>query len=325
MKEVVEPLPIAFDFVEGWLPQGKKAAVCFSIDDVHPGRSEDHYDGGGDLGKGALGLVERLLEKHPALRVTLFTTADWREISPAPSRVLSRIPWIKDHTFLTRILPEGARALDRHPEFVSYLKSLPRTAIAFHGLHHIHRGQQVHVEFQSESMEECALMLAKMVAVFERAGLPREMGMCPPGWNAPDNLLRAMAAAGLEFVASARDILSAPLTKARAKMSGLRGVPLFEPGLWREPRMAHIPVNFQATSTLERARAILNQGGLLSIKAHIIKNAMGFVALDGVDATYMNYLDALFTVLAREYGESLWWATMGEVSTRVREVAAQPA
>ncbi len=35
-----------------WLPEGKRAAVCFTIDDVHPATSEDHYEAGGDLEKG---------------------------------------------------------------------------------------------------------------------------------------------------------------------------------------------------------------------------------------------------------------------------------
>ena len=67
-----------------WLPDHHDAAVTFSIDDVHPGRSSDAYEAGGDLGDGALGHVAWLLERHPQLRVTLFTTPDWRELSPNP-------------------------------------------------------------------------------------------------------------------------------------------------------------------------------------------------------------------------------------------------
>ena len=78
-----------------WLPPGKRAAVCFTIDDVHPAKSSDCYEAGGDLGDGALGNLERLLDKHPALKVTLFLTADWREKSPVPTRrLMSRIPWL---------------------------------------------------------------------------------------------------------------------------------------------------------------------------------------------------------------------------------------
>src|SRR5512143_4029543 len=109
--------------VGDWLPAGKRAAVVFTIDDVHPGKSEDHYDGGGDLGKGALGHVATLLERHPYLHVTLFTTADWHEISPTPSRLLSNIPVARDHMYLSRVLPPGTRRIDRHPEFLQYLRS----------------------------------------------------------------------------------------------------------------------------------------------------------------------------------------------------------
>ena len=128
-----------------FLPPGKLAAVVFTIDDVHPGTSSEHYDGGGDLGKGALGHVQALLERHPYLHVTLFTTADWREISPTPSRVLSKIPVVRDRMYLSKILPAGTRRIDRHPEFLAYLRSLPRTEIGLHGLHHIHPGPLLHV------------------------------------------------------------------------------------------------------------------------------------------------------------------------------------
>src|SRR5205085_9128068 len=59
-----------------WLPAGKRAAVCFSVDDVHPATSRDEFDAGGDLGRGALGRLERLLERNPSVRVTLFVTPD---------------------------------------------------------------------------------------------------------------------------------------------------------------------------------------------------------------------------------------------------------
>jgi len=48
-----------------WLPAGKRAAVCFNVDDVHPATSQDEFDAGGDLGRGALGRVERLLDRQP--------------------------------------------------------------------------------------------------------------------------------------------------------------------------------------------------------------------------------------------------------------------
>ena len=72
--------------VQNWLPEGKKAAICFTIDDLHPANVSEHgYDAGGDLNNGVFGKVNWLLERHPKLKVTLFTTADWRELSPFPT------------------------------------------------------------------------------------------------------------------------------------------------------------------------------------------------------------------------------------------------
>lgn len=304
--------------VRDWLPPGKRAAVCFTIDDVHPGRSSQHYDAGGDLEKGALGHVQALLEKHSQLHVTLFTTADWREISPTPSPWLSKIPIVRDRLFLSRVLAEGTRQIDRHPEFVAYLKALPRTEIGFHGLHHIHPGRLLHVEFQDEPVDVQRRKLDRMLEIFDASKLAYVRGMCPPGWNAPATLLTAMDHAGFEFVASARDIKTAITPDAKTAMSGLRGASLIFPSSIEGTRLLHFTSNFQATSTWDRAKAIIDAGGLLAVKAHIIKDAMGHIALDGMDALYRNYLDLLFEKLAREYGDALWWTTMGQVSQSVR-------
>src|SRR2546421_2794939 len=88
-------MPVSMTLTEcrGWLPAGKRAAVCFRVDDVHPATSEDEFDAGGDLGRGALGHVERLLHRHPRPRGTLFVTPDWRLGRPLPTpQGLSPIP-----------------------------------------------------------------------------------------------------------------------------------------------------------------------------------------------------------------------------------------
>lgn len=307
-----------------WLPPGKTAAVCFSIDDVHPARSSDHYEAGGDLGGGALRHLQWLLERHPRLRTTLFVTPDWREISPVPTRrTLAKIPYLRDRLYLAPILPKGRMRLDRHPEFVRFLSRLPRTEIAPHGLHHVHRGPRVPIEFQEQTTAECRRMLLESLAIFEAAGLDFVRGMTPPGFNAPPRLLEAMAELGFTFVGSARDIVSPVSREATTAMTGLRGQPLIYPSLVQDGKLVHVPVNFQATSPAERAWEALDNNGLLSIKAHVVKNAMGHIALDGLDESYRSYLDTLFEQMERRYGDALWWTTMGEIARRM--LAAPPS
>jgi len=104
----------------GWLPSGKKAAVCFSIDDVHPAGSADAFDAGGDLGRGALGRVERLLERHPQLRLTLFVTPDWRRMDLVRTRRwLTRVPLLRERIHWAPLASRGRFRIDRFPDFVT--------------------------------------------------------------------------------------------------------------------------------------------------------------------------------------------------------------
>lgn len=297
------------------LPPGKQAALCFSIDDIHPGKSTDAYEAGGDLGDGALGQLEWLLARHPKLRVTLFVTADWREISPRPTRkLLASIPYVRDRVYLAKRLPKGTMRLDRHPGFVRYLKSLDRAEIGFHGLYHCQKGPRIPVEFQTGSYAETRVALERMMGVFRQAGLDFVRGLCPPGWNAPPALMAALADLGIKFIASARDGITPVSPGAKTCNSGMRGVSLVYPEMVHGGALVHLPANSQANCPIDRARAILDCGGLLSIKAHIVKTAFGHTSCDGLDDTYIHYLDVLLTKLDELYGDVVWWTSMSEIA-----------
>jgi predicted deacetylase len=306
------------NFPLNWLPAGKRAAVCLSIDDLHPGTSADAYEAGGDLERGALRHILWLLERHSQLRVTLFVTADWREISPVPTRkLLARAPILRERIFLAKVLPKGAMRLDRHREFVEFLKQIPRSEIGLHGFHHVHRGLHLPLEFQKQNAARCEEILREALEIFEAASLPHMGGLQPPGWDLPDALAEALLAVGLRFVTSARDIITPIASDAVTNQSGRRGVSLIYPEFVCNDRLLHFTNNFQATSDYQRAKEIIEHGGLLAIKAHVVKNAMGHIALDGLDELYRNYLDLLFTKLEDDFGDSLCWTSMGEISARV--------
>jgi hypothetical protein len=305
-----------------WLPDGKSAAVCFSVDDVHPGRSTDLYEAGGDLGAGALGHIERLLERHPWLHVTLFVTPDWRPKELVARGWRTRVPLLARHVYHVDLHEPGRLRLDRHPELVRYLNGLPRTECAPHGLHHVHRGPRLAVEFQRESRGTCGRRVNEALEIFAAAGLRHARGFAPPGWNLPDALIEALADLDFAYVASARDLTTAIGTEARTAMSGLHGVPLTRPQALPGTRLQHIPVNFQATSPPERAHQIIASGGLVSIKAHAFKHGGGHTMADGIDVEYCDYLDNLFFELESRYGDSLWWTSMSEIAASNRAADA---
>lgn len=302
-----------------WKPPGKKAAICFTIDDIHPAKSTDYYEAGGDLNKGGLGLVNWLLERHPQLKVTLFTTANWREISPVPTRkALAAIPGIRDKFFLAKRWKKDVMNLENHPEFVQFLNDMERAEIGYHGLYHVHKGLKIPVEFQDQTEEEFGVIIKEMKRIFKNSGLQYVNGICPPGWNAPEALLNQLIKYNFDFVASARDIFTKVSCDAKTNMSGIKGVPLIYPTQIKKNQIVHIPTNFQANSKIERAKTIIDNDGLLSIKAHIVKSVFGYIAIDGVDELYMNYLDVLLTNLENQYGDDLWWTSMGEISQYIK-------
>lgn len=296
--------------------RGKKAAVCFTVDDISPLKSTDIYEGGGDMLGGALGRVKWLLDRHPQLRATLFTTANWSETVSQPTRrLLAKIPWLRDRLFLASRLEKDSMRLTRHPDFVKFLNEAECFEVALHGLYHCHRGRNIYVEFQNETREEFDAIIREMLSIFNEAGLKYANGICPPGWNAPDPLLDALIDNGIGFVASSRDIFTPVSAGALGEMSGIRGLPLFFPSFIKGGRLVHFPTNFQATSRAERALETVEMGGLLSIKAHIINDSM----LDSAKDVYMNYLDLLLSKIEDKYGDNIAWTTVGEMGRVLKE------
>jgi predicted deacetylase len=320
----------------GWLPSGRRAALCFCIDDVHPAGSADAFDAGGDLGSGALGRVERLLERHPKLRLTLFVTPDWRRMDLVRTRKwLTRVPLLRERIHWAPLAPRGRFRIDRFPDFVGYLNALPRTDCAIHGLHHAHPGPRLAMEFQEQSRSKCRALVQEARRIFVSAGLRHVPGFAAPAWNTPPALCAALTDADFRFVASARDLDTPVSERARTAGNGLRGASLIQPtwvecGSTPEPadartpvrRLVHFATNFQATSTLERARAIIEAGGLLLIKAHVFKTGGGITMLDGLDDDYCAYLERLWRELDQHYGDALWWTSLQEVADRCRAMAS---
>jgi len=293
---------------------GFGGAVVFGVDDVFPGTRGRPFEAGGAFEKGGLGRLLWLLNRHPKLHLTLFTTPDWRETTPVPRSVLQHVPWVRDRVYLAPILPKGTMDLRRHPEFVKFLNAMPRTEVALHGLHHIHRGKRISVEFQEQDMATCTAMMQESIRIFDESGLKWSRGLQPPGWNLPPSLHRACADVGLRWVASGRDLRS-PVTPdaTTAEGFGLEGASLIYPE--RTPEgLIHFSTNFQATTAPERAFEILDAGGILSVKAHITQFVPGHMHSDGVNRLYMNYLDRLFLDIEERYGDAVDWTTMGRIA-----------
>jgi hypothetical protein len=97
-------------------------------------------------------------------------------------------------------------------------------------------------------------------------------------------------------------------------MSGLKDTSILYPEFLNEKSIVHFPINFQANSKIERAMAIIENEGLLSIKAHIVPQIANYVAIDGVTDLYMSFLDLLLNEIKSRYGQDIWFTSMGEMT-----------
>jgi hypothetical protein len=129
-----------------------------------------------------------------------------------------------------------------------------------------------------------------------------------------------MRDAGLTFVASARDLDTAIFPDARASGSGLTGVSLLRPQRI-DPGLIHFPTNFQATSSIGRALSIIESGGLLSIKAHLLAGSGSYRALDGLTPQYRDHLDRVLCTVEDRAGDDVWWTSMGEIAAFTAKTA----
>ena len=297
----------------GVWPHAKSSAVTFSIDDVHPGTRHDYYEAGGDLENGVLGRLVQLLNRIPELKATLFVTPDWREICPYPTRRVAKIPLVRRYVYQTGIRPRGEMALDRHAAFSKYLQGLNHVEIAMHGLHHVRRGPHVPVEYEAKGLWRSLRSIERGLEIFGQAEFEPIRGFGPPAWCAPDALLAALERSGFRYFSASRDLESGVNLNALNAGSGRSDVCAFRPSRVTGHQLLHIPVNFQATSSFDRAYKILEQGGLLSIKAHAIEDAFGHIALDALNTNYVERLSDLFSRLQKRFGDSIWFATFGEI------------
>jgi hypothetical protein len=207
--------------------------------------------------------------------------------------------------------------VDRHPSFVDYLNSMTRVHVAIHGLHHVHRGRGVPMEIQGQDVPACRALLAEARSIFESARLAYVPGFQPPAWNVTPALVEACVAEGIRWIAGARDVRTAVDPTARTDMSGPIGLPLCQPSVTDTRDIVHFTTNFQATNAVDRAIKIVKVGGLVAVKAHVVKNAFGHVSLDGLDEDYRNHLDTLFFELEHRFGDAIWWTSLDEIASRV--------
>lgn len=289
------------------------AVFSLHVENVHPEGSREGWDSGGDREKGVFRHLLDLRKWFPQVKVTLFITADWMDRSqPLWARALGRaLPRLQRNI---RHWPPETFALDRHTDWCAWLASLDGFELAFHGLHHFNPRGFHGQEFVGLDYGECVSRLRKSEAIFQRAGLPASRGFRSPGWEVTEPLLQSLADLNYDYFAGSGDTETPPSRAAVSQGAGLQGVPLLFPAFHRG--ILNLPQNWNAwKSSVKRGLAIVEQGGLLSAKAHAASVYDGKSYPDGLSEDTMNRLCELLEALE---GQEVRYMSLGEVAREFR-------
>lgn len=281
----------------GW-PEGKLAAFNLQFDDASAKDGvSDPYDYGGNPDGALVRSYLRLLEEEPELQVTLFVIPD---------------PTFREKGFYRGVVPDGTWALDRRWAFSAFLKTLPRTEIANHGLHHYQDEVRYFLkarEFEFKTRAECRETIDRSQAIFERAGfLP--IGFKPSGWgighNADFGLLEALSDSGFSYVA-----LSSPVSGLNWDRNRVSNIyPQFVGGLLNIPQ--NVSLSWALPVILKTIDAIIERRGVVTIQGHFCEQDRWME--DGIGPRMVEKIRDVMAYVKARYSDQIWFAQLADIA-----------
>jgi len=228
-----------------------KVFFNLNFDDVHPEKSSNIADCGGDLEDGVFGYILELIGQFPKIKVTFFVTPNWidKPEDPFPIkhikkslRVNYKNTW-KDEPF----------RLDRHKEWCKWLNRHSKNIeVAVHGYvhHNPNHGIWHSQEFKGASYEESLQKIKNAEALFKKADLKFVKGFRPPGWGFSDGTLKALKEMKYTFIAVS------PSRSRGCKVSHLSG-------------LKNIPQNWSIREDVSKGLEMAAKCGGVYAKGHI--------------------------------------------------------
>jgi peptidoglycan/xylan/chitin deacetylase (PgdA/CDA1 family) len=305
-------------------PKGYRAALVIGIDDVHPESSQDRLDFGGDMEKGALGLLLNLINAHPYIKITLFITPNW-QLKPQNVPFINFVKKNVQNRFVDKLTTPLVRKwrLDtfaiesaKYQAWCNFMREQVlsnKFSLGIHGYSHFNPTYFAQ-EFQSLSYEETEHRIENALKMFDSANLPVSKGFAPPGWSVTGNLLTALVKYNFKYIAGCVDHHSPVAQNIFSSQAGLQSISLYYPQVMLGG-LVHIPRNYDISeSDIERAEEIINIGGVIGIHGHIAK-------MPGINnpisTETINKLDKLLLYLEEKYNNEIWFTDFNEVSDYV--------
>ena len=305
-------------------------AIVIGIDDLHPESSLNGSDCGGDLYRGALGLLENFLQRYRNVKVTLFVTP-CHMFLPQPlgverlhgiaRSVLGDVADRVFYRFFIRRFAPSKYDVEESKAFSLYLAGLAggQVEIGIHGCFHFHVIPPYSSEFKHLSEQEARKRIRMAVKKLTQARISFVKGFAPPGWGVSRGLLKVLAEEGFIYIAGSADFTSPVHVKAVSKEAGLKGVPLIFPSKVFS-NLINVPRNWTPhRNDLDRALKIIELGGLLGIHMHVEDEYHGTYLGNGITVENIRRLEKLLDAIESTFGGSVDFLTFSEVAHHMNE------
>ncbi len=293
-------------------PFNKDCVVAITIDDLHPENknNKNNLDFGYDFNEKFWNQIKKTKQSISEIKFTIFTVANWIDISDYPSGILFPLRKIyrKRQSYKQNTFNIEDEKYKNWIDTLNELSSDGSIEYALHGLHHHNPSLDgAHSqEFLNLDKNTFIKTIEDMIKSFKKSGLNFAKGFRPPGWGLNIEKIKWLEDTKINYIAASSDFKT-PIKETLTNATGLKNVNLYEPTEYNKI------LNFNANcypNQYKRAIEIARQNGIIIIHCHIAPTEFG---LKYVDKNFTKNISKVVREIKYQTGKSIWFATLSEI------------
>ena len=294
-------------------PFNNDCAFAITIDDLHP---ESHlnknqldfgYDKNGDFWRH----IEEASKIESNLRYTIFTVANWVDISDFPDGYF----WpLRKFYRKRREYPADTFNISdpKFKDWTSFLNEMQKKyniEYATHGLihHNSNLKYATSQEFLAYDTKQTQENLTRMLKLFDKSGLKYSKGFRSPGWGLRQDQIQSLADKKFEYIAGSSNFID-PIDGLNIHGAGLKNTKITD--ITQIDGLPNFTANAYPNQT-QRIVEIARQNGIIIVHTHIAYTTYG---LKYIDKNFAQNISKALQEIKMQTAKKIWFATLQEIT-----------